>query len=101
MCRSRSPTLRRAVRPSKPKISRSETFRQIRPEARPMSYRVCRAETDAERADALDVRRAVFIEEQGVPESLEIDGKDDESVHVVAYRDVEDSAVPVGAGRLR
>jgi len=66
-----------------------------------MSYRVCRAETDAQRADALEVRRTVFIEEQGVPESLEIDGKDDESAHVVAYRDREESTVPVGAGRLR
>jgi predicted GNAT family N-acyltransferase len=73
-----------------------------------MSYRVRRAETDAEKADALDVRRAVFIEEQGVPEPLEIDEKDDDSTHVVAYRDAEadatsvgGSAIPVGAGRLR
>ncbi|WP_135826281.1 GNAT family N-acetyltransferase [Halorussus ruber] len=66
-----------------------------------MSYRVCRAETDAQQADALEVRRAVFIEEQGVPESLEIDGKDDESVHVVAYQNGGEGSTPVGAGRLR
>ncbi|WP_276301177.1 GNAT family N-acetyltransferase [Halorussus lipolyticus] len=64
-------------------------------------YRVCRAETDAEEADALEVRRSVFVEEQGVPEALEIDGKDDEAAHVVAYRDAEDDSTPVGAGRLR
>jgi predicted GNAT family N-acyltransferase len=66
-----------------------------------MSLRICRAETDDEQADAIEVRMAVFVEEQGVPESLEIDGKDDESFHVVAYRDTEPKATPVGAGRLR
>jgi predicted GNAT family N-acyltransferase len=66
-----------------------------------MPYRVRRAETDAEQADAVEVRMAVFVEEQGVPESLEIDGKDDEAFHVVAYRDIEPKATPVGAGRLR
>ena len=66
-----------------------------------MPYRVRRAETDDEQADAIEVRMAVFVEEQGVPESLKIDGKDDESFHAVAYRDIGPKSTPVGAGRLR
>ena len=77
-----------------------------------MTVEVRRAETDAERADALEVRRAVFIDEQGVPEDLEVDGRDDESIHFVAYTDGEpsegdserhdtDDSRPIGAGRLR
>ncbi|UPW00037.1 GNAT family N-acetyltransferase [Halorussus gelatinilyticus] len=77
-----------------------------------MTVEVRRAETDAERADALEVRRSVFVEEQGVPEDLEVDGKDDESIHFVAYAEGEgeserrdaadtDGLRPVGAGRLR
>jgi predicted GNAT family N-acyltransferase len=47
--------------------------------------------TAAEMSDALAVRRAVFIEEQGVPEDLEIDQHDGDpasvptAVHVVGY----------------
>jgi predicted GNAT family N-acyltransferase len=87
-----------------------------------MTVEVRRAETDAERADALAVRRAVFVEEQGVPEPLEVDGRDDESVHFVVYAESEtesegrdadpserddadnpgpDDRRPIGAGRLR
>ncbi|WP_135851047.1 GNAT family N-acetyltransferase [Halorussus salinus] len=81
-----------------------------------MTVEVRRAETDAERADALEVRRAVFVEEQGVPEDLEMDGRDGESIHFVAYdadaaagesseRDDADPGPdnrrPIGAGRLR
>jgi len=62
-----------------------------------MTVTVRRARSDDERADALAVRREVFIEEQGVPEDLEVDGKDDEAVHFVAYDDGD----PVGAARLR
>ena len=53
-------------------------------------------------ADALSVRRRVFIEEQGVPEALEIDRYDTDAaspevvIHVVAYLDGE----PVASGRL-
>ncbi|WP_336133538.1 GNAT family N-acetyltransferase [Natronomonas amylolytica] len=54
-------------------------------------------ETDEELADALAVRREVFIEEQGVPEDLEIDGNDEEAIGFVAY----DGDEPVGAARLR
>ncbi|MFC4450205.1 GNAT family N-acetyltransferase [Halorussus aquaticus] len=73
-----------------------------------MSYEVRRAETEAERADALSVRFEVFVEEQGVPEDVEIDGKDDESIHFVCYAEGQrgegtDDAdrTPVGVGRLR
>ena len=49
--------------------------------------------TAAELSDALAVRRAVFIEEQGVPESLEIDAHDavpgstSLAAHVAGYLD--------------
>jgi predicted GNAT family N-acyltransferase len=58
---------------------------------------VIRVETDAERQDAFDVRHTVFVEEQGVSEDIEYDGRDDEATHFVAYDDGE----PVGAARLR
>ncbi|PSP86265.1 GNAT family N-acetyltransferase [Halobacteriales archaeon QS_1_68_17] len=60
---------------------------------------VRRATTGGERADALAVRRRVFVEEQGVPADLERDDHDDDpgTVHFVAYRDGE----PIGAARLR
>lgn len=47
--------------------------------------------------DALAVRRAVFIDEQGVLEERELDGKDTESTHLVAYDDGE----PIGTARFR
>ncbi|NEU57126.1 GNAT family N-acetyltransferase [Halorussus sp. MSC15.2] len=72
-----------------------------------MSYEVRRAETETERADALSVRFEVFVDEQGVPEDVEIDGKDDESIHFVGYAEGERGEgtdadrAPVGVGRLR
>lgn len=45
----------------------------------------------------LQVRRRVFIEEQGVPASIEIDEFEKEAQHFLARIDT----VPVGAGRLR
>jgi predicted GNAT family N-acyltransferase len=52
---------------------------------------------DAAYADALAVRHAVFVDEQGVPESLEVDDHEGEAVHFVGY----DDGVAVGAARLR
>jgi predicted GNAT family N-acyltransferase len=58
--------------------------------------------TPAEMKDALSVRRAVFIEEQGVSEAEEIDGYDRDpdqvpnALHVVAYL----AGRPVATGRL-
>ncbi|WP_232701745.1 GNAT family N-acetyltransferase [Halobacterium wangiae] len=59
---------------------------------------VVRADTDARYEDALGVRYAVFVDEQGVPEGLEVDDYEDESLHFVAYDATSD---PVGAARLR
>jgi predicted GNAT family N-acyltransferase len=58
---------------------------------------VVRADTDARYEDALSVRYAVFVDEQGVPEDLEVDEHEDDATHFVAYDDGE----PVGAARLR
>jgi predicted GNAT family N-acyltransferase len=58
---------------------------------------VRRVETDSELEDALAVRREVFIDEQGVPEHRELDGKDDEAIHFLAT----DEGTAVGAARMR
>ena len=49
---------------------------------------------DATLADAHAVRRDVFIEGQDISESLEMDGRDDEAFHVVAYATGEDENTP-------
>ena len=46
--------------------------------------------------DAYAIRRAVFCEEQKIPESIEADGLDSSAIHVVAYTD----GVPTATGRL-
>jgi predicted GNAT family N-acyltransferase len=56
-----------------------------------------RVDHGATLADAHAVRRAVFIEGQGVPEAEEMDGKDGAATHLVAY----DGDRPVGTARLR
>lgn len=47
--------------------------------------------------DALKIRRNVFIEEQNVPEKIEIDGHDNISVHFIIYID----DIPAGTCRTR
>jgi len=42
------------------------------------------------------IRYEVFVEEQNVPEELEIDGLDNEARHVLAFVD----EVPIGTGRI-
>ena len=42
------------------------------------------------------LRRTVFIEEQAVPEELEVDGLDDEALHLLAMLDGR----PVGTARM-
>lgn len=64
-------------------------------DAHDLDVRVVR--TDEQYDDALDVRYAVFVDEQDVPENLEVDEHEDESIHFVAYREAD----PVGAARLR
>lgn len=64
------------------------------------NYLIRIVRSEQERQDALRVRRLVFIEEQKVPEELEIDEHDaltSPTLHFVAY----DQGQPVGASRLR
>jgi predicted GNAT family N-acyltransferase len=51
----------------------------------------------AQLEQALAIRCAVFVDEQGVSEALEIDGRDREARHLLALQD----GVPVGTLRLR
>jgi predicted GNAT family N-acyltransferase len=63
-------------------------------------YQIHTVQSEKEKADALAVRRLVFVEEQQVPEELEIDEHDEQdsaTVHFVAYAGDK----PVGASRLR
>ena len=63
-------------------------------EAQPFGVRVCGW---ADAADALrDVRRAVFVVEQGVPEALEFDAADLASIHALAHA----AGAPIGCARL-
>ena len=52
---------------------------------------------DADLEPAFEVRRDGFVDEQGVDEAIEIDGRDPEATHVLAEVDGE----PVGTARLR
>jgi predicted GNAT family N-acyltransferase len=50
-----------------------------------MSYELRRIPGEGTLADAHAVRRTVFIEEQGVSEAEEMDGRDEDTTHFVAY----------------
>jgi predicted GNAT family N-acyltransferase len=50
-------------------------------------YEVRRLRGDAEMQDALALRHDVFCREQGVPAREELDGRDDEGLHLVAIAD--------------
>lgn len=63
--------------------------------AEPFDVRV--TDWTADEAALRAVRRAVFIVEQGVPESLEWDEVDPRCVHALA---LDSSARPIGCGRL-
>lgn len=52
---------------------------------------------DASLEEALAIRRAVFVEEQDVPEAIEYDDLDEDATHLLA----RDGDVPVGTARLR
>ncbi|MGI8314405.1 GNAT family N-acetyltransferase [Halobacillus mangrovi] len=56
-----------------------------------------RVSNQQQKDDAFQVRRVVFIEEQNVPEELEIDEDDQTAVHLVGYEENH----PVAAARLR
>ena len=51
---------------------------------------------ESARPQAEPIRLAVFVEEQRVPRSIELDGMDDACVHAVAF----EGEVAVGTGRL-
>lgn len=55
------------------------------------------ARSDIERDDAFYVRKKVFVDEQGVPITLEIDEYDQTANHFIVY--IDDN--PIGAGRIR
>lgn len=58
--------------------------------------------------EALQIRHKVFVEEQGIPEEIEFDGIDKQSIHVVVYeedpewnnRRINANKVPVATGRI-
>lgn len=50
-----------------------------------------------EMKDVYRVRNEVFVQEQGVPEAIEVDEKEKEAVHFVLY----DGSEALGAARLR
>jgi predicted GNAT family N-acyltransferase len=62
-------------------------------------YRSERVPGDADLSDAFAVRRDVFIDEQGVSEAEEMDGRDEEAVHFVLHDTRKE--VAVGTARLR
>ena len=61
-----------------------------------MDMEVRRSATDEDLAHALDVRRTVFTEEQGVAPELDQDGADSMATHVVACAD----GTVIATGRL-
>ena len=46
--------------------------------------------------DALDIRKEVFVEEQQVPVSIEIDDLEDKTLHLVGY----EKSIPVATARI-
>jgi predicted GNAT family N-acyltransferase len=56
------------------------------------------------REEASAIRFRVFVEEQGVPRSIELDDLDPVCVHALAYYDnpetADDRGIPIGTGRL-
>lgn len=51
-----------------------------------MPFEVVVAASAAERAESRAIRERVFVEEQGVPRELEVDGLDDECRHFLVYQ---------------
>ena len=54
-----------------------------------LTYEVRRARGEEEMAALIELRHAVFCDEQGVPVREELDGRDHESVHLVAVSGTE------------
>ena len=62
-------------------------------------YEIRRVADDRDRDEAFAVRRAVFVDEQDVPEAIEMDEHDATATHVLARDTARDE--PVGTARLR
>ncbi len=62
-----------------------------------MTVTVRCAQGEQEVADAIALRSAVFVDEQGVPAHEDVDGRDGEAVHLVA---IDDEGTVVGTCRL-
>jgi len=54
-------------------------------------------ENNEELEEALDIRERVFVEEQGISETLEIDGNDSAALHVIA----KNGDIAVATARVR
>lgn len=65
--------------------------------ADPWRISVARWDDTRDREDSAFVRRAVFIEEQQVPEELEWDGLDEDAFHLIAR---DDADRPIGSARM-
>lgn len=61
-------------------------------------YTVHHIQTEQGLQDAYLVRQQVFVQEQNVPEELELDEHESSSEHFVVY---DQQQTPIGAGRLR
>lgn len=59
---------------------------------------VVKVETPEEYEQVLAIRRAVFVDEQGVPAELEVDAYENESTFFLA---LDDDGAAVGTGRMR
>lgn len=76
-----------------------ETLRRLRSKEPAMTdYEIRRLDWEAAKDDAYAVRHEVFVEEQDVPEDMELDGDDASADHLVAY---DEAGTPVGTARLR
>jgi predicted GNAT family N-acyltransferase len=62
-----------------------------------MNPRIVVASEPSELIDHFQLRRTIFIEEQGVDERLEMDGLDDAATLIVLYLDAQ----PIGCARYR
>ena len=60
-----------------------------------LSYKL--VTSDRELKEAFDVRKEVFVEEQGISEDLELDGYDSEALHMV----VKDGERVIGTARVQ
>lgn len=63
-----------------------------------MALEIVVATLEADYQNALKVRKTVFIDEQKVPEELEIDEYEKDATHFVVYDEAHN---PVAAGRMR